>query len=293
MRKFKKIVSLLAAAAVLAIAPGANAMTAEAATPTTFYVKYDDSKNDWRMQINEWKNDYEGRELYYLNEGDEKVKDGDILVVLSNEENETGSQEIHVNAHLSNLTINRAHAVVTVGGGIDECYVFGDSYTAITGNVTNAYVYDNASCTFHSNVRNLNLIATQTNSVETNVTVGGTVTHATLANDGGVYKQYYNFLAGTFHFDDASGLMTATYHYSNDPNTNAYSAPEVPASSVPTPAGSASNTPASTTPAQGSTASSNEYDDVPKTGDSNSVVWLFAISAACFAGSLLMTRKAQ
>lgn len=286
MRKFKKIVSLLAAAAVLAIAPGANALKAEAATPTTFYVKYDTSKDEWRMQVNEWKDDYEGRELYYLNEGDEKVKDGDIVVVLDNEDSDTGSKEIHINAHLSNLTINRAHAVVAVGGGIDECYVFGDSYAAVTSNVTNAYVYDNASCTFNSNVTNLNLIATQSNEVESNVTVGGTVTYASLANAGGVLKQYYNFLAGTFHHDDASGLMTATYHYSNDPNTNAYSAPEVPASSVPTPAGSS-------TPAQGNTSSSNEYDDVPKTGESNMIVWLFAISAACFAGSAMMRRKAQ
>ena len=293
MKNFKKIVSLLAAAAVLAIAPGTNAMKAEAATPTTFYIMYDDSKNDWRMQVNEWKNDYEGRELYYLNEGDEKVKDGDIVVVLSSEENETGSKEIHINAHLSNLTVNRAHAVVSVGGGIDECYVLGDSFAAVTGNITNAYVYDEASCTFHSNVRNLNLISTQSNEVVSNVTVGGTVTYASLANDGGVFKEYYNFLAGTFDHDETSGLMTASYHYSNDPNTNAYSAPEVPASSVPTPAGSAASSQESATPSQGNTSSSNEYDDVPKTGDSNAVVWLFAISAACFAGSAMMRRKAQ
>ncbi len=286
MKRIKKIVSLLAAAAVLAIAPGTNVMKAEAATPTTFYVKYDDDKNEWRMQVNEWKDDYEGRELYYLNDGDEKVKDGDIVIVLDNEDDETGSKEIHINAHLSNLTINRAHAVVAVGGGIDECYVFGDSYAAVTGNITNAYVYDNASCTFNSNVTNLHLISTQSNEVEANVTVGGTVTYASLANEGGVFKEYYNFLAGTFHHDYASGLMTATYHYSNDPNVNAYSAPEVPASSVPTPAGSS-------TSSQGSTASSNEYDDVPKTGESNAVVWLFAISAACFAGSAMMRRKAQ
>ncbi len=285
MKKFKKFVSLLAAAAILAIAPGANALKAEAANPTTFYVKYDDSKNEWRMQVHEWKNDYEGRELYYLNEGDEKVKDGDILIVLSNEEDETGSEEIHVNARLSNLTVNRAHAVVKANG-IDECYVFGDSYAAVTGNITDAYVYDNASCTFHSNVRNLHLISTQSNEVESNVTVGGTVTYASLANEGGVFKEYYNFLAGTFHHDFASGLMTATYHYSNDPNTNAYSAPEVPASSVPTPAGSVAST-------QGSTSSSNEYDDVPKTGESNVGVWLFVISVACYAGSLFMTRKIQ
>ena len=87
MKKFKKMIALLAAA-VMTVAPGATTLKAEAATPTTYYLKFDVEDNMWRMQINEWVDEAGGRELYYLNEGDEKVKDGDVVVILSNEENE-------------------------------------------------------------------------------------------------------------------------------------------------------------------------------------------------------------
>jgi len=282
MKRFKKIVSILAAAAILAVTPGASAMKVEASTPTTFYVKYDTDMGQWRMQIHEWKDDAQSRELYYLNNGDDRVKDGDIVVVLDNEEDETGNEHIQIDAHLSNLTINRAHAIVAVNGGIDDCFVLVDGYAAITGNVSNAYVYDNATCTFHSNVTNLRLIATQSNEVETNVTVNGTVAYASTANNGGLIDEYYNFAAGTFHYDYASALMTDPANYSTSgggPATTAPAAPSAPATSTP--------------PAQGSASSSNEYDAVPKTGESNAVVWLFAISAACLAGSAMMRRKAQ
>lgn len=273
MKKFKKFVSLLAAAAILAVAPGASAMEAEAAAPTTFYLRFDSEDDIWRMQVNEWKEDYEGRELYYLNEGDEKVKDGDIVVILDNEEGDTGSVTIDINARLSNLTVNRSTAIINAKG-IDECYVLGGSYTAITGNITNAYVYDDAATTLHSNVTNLRLISSQSNEVEATVTVGGTVGYASIANPGGILKEYYNFKAGTFHYDFASGLMTDPANYSTSGG-----GPATP----PAPNNSSS---------QGST-SSGAYDDVPKTGESNLVVWLFAISAACFAGSVMMRKSAK
>lgn len=278
MTRFKKTFSLLTAAAVLALIPGANTLRAEAA-PNTYYVKYDVDDNMWRMQINSWTDTDPGRELYYLNEGDDRVKDGDILVVLNNEENETGSATIEINAHLSNLTINRAHAVVNAKGGVDECHVLGDSYTAITGNITDAYVYDNATCTLHSNVTNLRLTATENyNEVETTVTVGGTVSYASTSNTGGILKQYYNFKAGTFHFDHASGLMTDPSNYSTTGNGPA----SAPAAS------------ATTTPASGNTsASSGEYDDVPKTGENNVVVWLFSAAAVCAFASIMLRRQSN
>ncbi len=277
MIKFKKMISVLAAAAMLAVVPNANVMEVEAA-PNTYYVKYDIEDNMWRMQINVWNDDDPGRELHYLNEGDDRVKDGDILVVLPNDENETGSATIDVNAHLSNLTINRAHAVVNANGGVDECHVLGDSYAAVTGNIKDAYVYDNAICTLHSNVTNLRLTATANfNEVETTVTVGGTVAYASTSNTGGILKEYYNFKAGTFHFDHASGLLTDDSNYSTSGSGPAASAP------------AATTT---TAPAQSSTTSSSgEYDDVPKTGESNAVVWLFAAAAVCATGSVVLRKR--
>lgn len=281
MKRIKKFVTklstMLAAAAILAVTPGANVMEVEAA-PNTYYLKYDTSKNDWRMQINEWKNDYEGRELYYLNEGDERVKDGDVVVILDNEDSDAGSTNIQINARVGNLTVNRAHAIVTVNGGIDECHVLGDSYTAITGNITNGYVYDDATCTFHSNVTNLRLVGTENfNTPETDVTVGGTVAYASTANSGGVLKEYYNFKAGTFHFDGNSGLMTDASNYSTNGSGPA-------ASTAPAPSNSGSSS-------SGSSSSSGDYDDVPKTGERNMVVWLFAAAAVCAMGSVMLKRR--
>ena len=281
MKRIKKFVTklsaTLAAAAILAVTPGANVMEVEAA-PNTYYLKYDIDDHVWRMQINEWKDGDEGRELYYLNEGSEKVKDGDIVVVLDNENHDAGSENIQINARVGNLTINRAHAIVTVHGGIDECHVLGESYAAITGNVTNGYVYDDATCTFHSNVTNLKLTCTENfNAPETTVTVGGTVAYAATANTGGILKEYYNFKAGTFHYDGDSGMMTDVSNYSTNGSGPAASTPPAPSNS-----GSSSS---------GSNSSSGAYDDVPKTGESNIVVWLFAAAAVCAMGSVMLKRR--
>lgn len=270
MKKFKKFVSLLAAAALIALLPGANALQASAATPTTYYVKYDIDKNEWRMQIGEWNNEYEGMEIYYLNNESEAMKDGDILVVLSNEESAAGSTGLTVNAHLSNLTVNRASVVISTGG-VDECYVFGESYAAVTGNITNAYVYDDAKCTFHSNVTNLRMIASQANDVDTDVSVGGTVGYASVSNSGGVIREYWNFVAGSFYYDNASGLMTDPSQYSTSGSAPAAAAAQTTASAAQTQSDKTSN--------------SNEYDDVPKTGENHLLlVLLFAVSALSFAG---------
>lgn len=267
MKKYKKIVSLLAAAAMVLLIPNAAALKASAATPTTFYLKYDTDQGQWRMQVGEWIDEYEGRETYYLNEGSEKAKDGDIVVVLANEEQEAGSGSVTVNAHLSNLTVNRSSVVISTNG-IDSCYVFGDSYAAITGNVSNAYVYDNAKCTFNSDVTNLRLIASQENDVDTDVSVAGTVAYASVSNPGGVIREFYNFAKGTFYYDNASGLMTDPSNYSKSGTAPSNTAPAQPAATAAQP------------------AASGEYDDVPKTGEQNLSIWLLGAACILLAGCI-------
>lgn len=282
MKGFKKLVSLFAAAALLTLLPSAGTLQTFAANPTTYYLKYDTDQGEWRMQIGEWLDDYEGRETYYLNEGSEAVKDGDIIVILSNEENAAGSSGLTVNAHLSNLTVNRASVVISTGG-VDECHVLGDSYAAITGNVTNGYVYDNAKCTFNSNVTNLRLVASTANDVDTDVSVGGTVSYASVSNAGGVIKEYYNFVAGTFYYDNASGLMTDPSNYSTTGNAPAAAAQQT---------STQSSTPSQSTPS--GSGSSGAYDDVPKTGESNLLfVILLAASALSFAGCMVLNLKKE
>ncbi|MCM1092163.1 MAG: hypothetical protein NC092_07740 [Butyrivibrio sp.] len=280
MKKFNKLVALAAAASLIALFPGVSEMRASAATPTTHYLQYDTDKHEWRLQTGAFAENSGGKDLYYLNEGDEKVQDGDILVVMPNEESASGNINITVNARLSNLTINGSSVVITVGGA-DECHVNADSYAAITGDITNAYVYNNATCTFHSNVSNLRMIATIENTVNTTVTVGGTVSYASTANAGGVLKEYYNFKAGTFDFDGVSGLMTDPSNYSTSGNGPAAAAP---AASTTTAAAPAQSQPA---------AASGEYDDVPKTGEGNLSSLLLAASALCFVGCFGLRKKSR
>lgn len=279
MKRFNKLVALAAAVSLMALIPGAGVIKASAATPTTHYLQYDTDQHEWRLQTGGFAKDSGGKDLYYLNEGDEKVKDGDILIVMDNEDSASGNTNITVNARLSNLTINSANVVITVGGA-DECHVNTNSYAAITGDITNAYVYDTATCTFHGNVTNLRMIATIENTVDTTVSVDGTVAYASTGNAGGVLKEYYNFKAGTFYFARTGGLMTEAGDYSTSGSAPAANAPA---------ANTAPATPTQSKPA----ASSGEYDDVPKTGEGNLSSWLLIASALCFGGCLVLRKRAK
>lgn len=330
-RKLKNIgkAFLLTAAVMSAtVLPAQNSLKVSAAEPTTFYLRYvcttclwaeegkdehgnvtfegHDSSHEyqWRRQIGVWNDNIEGREPYYLNEGDDcTIKDGDIVVVLPNlpltegfEEQEEGyaakrqkqltdQSIIKIDAHLSNLTINRSSVLLSTNG-VDECYVLGDSYAAIGGNIANAYVYDASDCTFHDNVTNLRLYnskgrlddARSDGSDEKwvpNVTVGGTVDYASVSDITGVRAEYWKFAKGTFRFDEKNGLETYYTNYSTSGGA---------------PASASQGTAASQNAAQ-----SDLYDDVPKTGENSLVMWLSAgmllISGSCFMGCLLARRN--
>lgn len=280
MKRFKKLISLAAAAAALCTAlPLLPSLKADAEESSTFYVKYDTDMQEWRVQSggDKWNDEDAGRELYYLNNGDNPVKDGGVVVILPNSEDATGGKEITINAHLSNLTINRADAAVRTGG-VDNCYVFGDSYAAVNGDVSNAYVYDNAICTFNNNVTNLNLLSSSSNTIDSSVSVGGTVAYALLKNPGDVIAEYYNFAANSFYYNAENGLLTDDSLYSKT-GSGAVATPAVTAASAAAPA-------ANTTTAAGNSG----YDDVPKTGESNPAAWLLTLSALSLAGCLI-TRK--
>ena len=319
-KNFRRAILLAASVLSAAILPGGNSLQVCAEEPTTFYLRYvcttclwdEDAKDNhgnptfeghdsshtyqWRRQIGTWDDNLEGREPYYLNEGDERVKDGDIVVVLPNlpitegfEEEEDGyaakrvkqatdQTVISINAHLSNLTISRSSAFLSTGG-VDECYVLGDSYAAIGGNVTNAYVYDAADCTFHNNVANLRLYNSKGRLDDAgsdekwlpNVTVGGTVDYASVSDVGGLYAEYWKFASGTFRFDDKKGLETYSGNYSTS--------------------GSAPSSAPRGVAASQNTSQSDGYDDVPKTGESNLIMWMTvsmtAVSILCLIGCLM------
>lgn len=266
MKKLKKIVALLAAVAICVLVPGANTLTASAAEPVTYQVKYVDSEGEWRFQIGEWTEDGEHRELYYMYND---FKDGDIVVVDSC--GKTNADPITLSKHVANLTvINDSQAVVSAPS-YGEVFVLLNSRAAITGDVNNAYIYDNAGATFHSNVNKLTMIDTQAQSTG-DATVAGTVGQALRQTDTGhIYFQIYNVAAGKLNIEWGS-LKTDAAYYSTTPTA------------VQTPVQ------APTTQTTQPSASAGEYDDVPKTGESNIVLWLVGAAVLCLAGKQVLKR---
>lgn len=261
MKRLKKLVSTLAAVALCALLPGVNVLTVSAAEPVTFYVKYVDADEGWCFQTGGWSETEYNRDLYYMHE---EIKDGDILVIDSNESGE--SIELTINKKLSNLTITQGSKAVVATNGVDVVYALADSASAITGNVNEAYLYDTAGVTFHSNVNTLTMYDTRAESTGV-ATVAGTAGHVVRQTDSGyVYFEIYNVAKGKLLID-WGGLKTDPADYSTTPAAAQAPAPQAPAA-----------------PAPQQSASSGEYDDVPKTGESNAVIWLVGIAALCLVG---------
>lgn len=249
---------MLLAVAICVLLPNVNALTASAAEPVTYCLKYVAADDDWRWQVgSQWDDKAEDRALYYL---EQEIKDGDIVVVADGD----SGKPLNLPVKLSNLTILHGATAVVSASSITDCYVFRDTSCAVSGDVTNAYVYENATCTFNNNVGTLQILNTIQNDqlLHANVTVGGTVNYLIGKDYKQTHYEHYNFAAGTLVIEDGD-VETDDDNYSNS-------------GSVPSATPTATQAPAS--------SSADEYDDVPKTGESTLVFWLLGISAICFAG---------
>ena len=267
MKKIKKMVSMLMVAALLILLPGINTMTVSAAEPVTYYVKYLPNDNQWRyMTGSTWNDSGSHRDLYYMHEA---LKDGDSIII----DGANPGFILKVSVRLKNVTfLHGAQAVVTANG-FDECYVLRDAKAAVNGDVVNAYVYDNGCCTFNNNVTNLTVqtAASYANNklLHANVTANGTVGHLIGKDETQLHYEHYNFAAGKLVITEGDVKTDAAY-FSNTPS-------------------SSGNT---QTTQNSSSASSDEYDDVPKTGESNSILWLFGILALCITGIYALKKTA-
>lgn len=262
MKRFKKIISLLAIAAMIVTMPLANTMTVSAAEPMTYYIGFNPDRDDWRWQRGTGTFDLAQEDLS-LDDLNTYVQDGDIIVVYGG--GETRGLEFNVDAYLSNVTVLNVYTIALIGAnGIGEFYSLMDSVCAVNSNVTNAYVYDSSRVSFNKNVTNLEIICPPD---EFNaVTSLGTVGHAKRHYDGYVMYEVYNVAAGKFSSTNAD-MDTDPQYYSTTPTG--------------TPAASQTTT---------STSSANDYDDVPKTGESNMIFLLLGISAISFLGSRRLRR---
>ena len=270
MKKLKKIVVLFTAALLCLLPVISNPLTANAeGNPTTYYVKYVEDSGEWRFQYGTWDDNNEGRELYYLTEG---IQNGDLLVI-----DGTTDINLQVKVKLSNLTVVNSPLALVSAASFDEVHVINNSTASVTGDVANAYVYNESVCNFNTNVTNLYIINTnQNDDPDANVAVIGTTGYVKGTDAGSTYYEGYNFKTNTLRIENGH-LTTAAENYS----TTATATPS--ASAAPTTPAAATTT---TTPSAG------EYDDVPKTGDPFVTPFLFlGIAAVCLTGSYALKKK--
>lgn len=278
-KRLKKLGALMAAVLLCTLLPGTVKLTASADTPVTYYIKHVDDDAGWKFQTGGWSDEAYNRDLYYMQE---EIKDGDIVVIDNN-----GSDEfinLTFTKRLSNLTIVKDSHAVIAAPSIDEFFALAGSSSAITGDVSHAYLYDNAGVTFHSSVNILDIIDTRAELTGT-VTVAGTVGHATCKTESGyIYFETYNVAANKFVVEYGS-LKTDAAYYNTTPtaeqpadNTSAAAAPAADTSST----APVADTSAAT---QQAASSADEYDDVPKTGESSVLFWLLGTAVVCLAGS--------
>lgn len=254
MKHFKKFLGIITAL-ILCLAPILGSpMTAHAeGTAVTYYVKYVPSLNEFRYQIGSWQ---DGQEHWALTSLTSNIKDGDLLVV---EDNDNIGIKLEVGVRLSNLTVVAGNSVVVSANSIDNFYAINDSASSITGDVTNAYVYDKCITNFNSNVKNLNLLSEKHDLLYATVAVAGTCDHVYASGKSYKHFEFYNFTANTLRIENGQ-LKTASTNYSTTPSSGA------------------TTTPPATT--------SGEYDDVPKTADTRfNPLWLVGLAAVCFLGS--------
>lgn len=261
MKKLKKLITLFSVALLCLVPIFSTAITAEASTPYTWYIKYVEELGQWRYQVGSWKDDGSHREIVHMHQ---YLKDGDIIVVDGN-----GDIDLDVEINISNLTILNPGTSIVTAKSVDKFYAGGNCTAAVNCDVKEAYVYDQCSVNFNNNVSYLELICKE--GPKANVAVMGTVNH--LKGWDGTKTSYeaYNFAAGKLNIVGGT-LKTEATDYSTTPSA----APVAPAPSTPSV----------------STPSADEYDAVPKTGDfSISPVWFLAIAMICLLGSYKLKTK--
>lgn len=284
LKAFQKMLALTVSAFMLAVLPNANALTVSAAEPVTYYLMYDENDNNgghWYYQLgSSWDADAEHRELYYIQE---TLKNGDIVIV-----GNASPSLLTLDVHLSNLTITNttgALAMVSVTGGIDNCYFNDGTHASITGNVTNAHVYGTAHANFNNNVTNLYSHEPDSDGGPT-IGVTGTVSYFEITDSYGNARPFgSNYKADTFRLVNS---MPETPLSDYTQLTSGDAPPAQPAAS-PQPAAPQ----ATKTPAAASSAASDEYDDVPKTGETSPALWLSLLAVSCFGMRVLLRKTVK
>lgn len=275
MKKLKKLIALFTAALFCILPLISQPLTAQASTPTTYYLRYIGS--EWRFlpNVTSWDENGFHRELYYMHQD---IKDGDIIIIDGPEPLNLG-----VNVSLSNLTILNSTLAIVQAKSYDEVYVSNGSSAAINGNVNKSIVFDGCAVNFNNDIQDLRVEGNSSVNVlgnAKNITVydpadpvayiecNGTVEHVKAINNSYTYYDLYSFAKGTLKIENGS-MMTDAANYSK-------TAPAV-----------------ATTPAAPSQKpAAGELDDVPKTGNTAvSPVWFLGLAVVCLMGYRRLERR--
>lgn len=263
MKQMKKSIMFFAVALFCMVPFFAASMTAQAAEPVTYYLKYVDNEDEWRYQVGTWQDGGSHRELYYMKQD---IKDGDLVVVDGYE-----PLDLSVDVRLNNLTVVHGSHIVVAAKSFDNVFVINGSTAAVTGDVTYAEVYDASICNFNSNVGTLKVLSEKENELKASVAVVGTANHLYAGGKDYKHFEFYSFAANTLRIENGS-LKTDKANYSETPQAT---------------------TTTTTTPSTGtSSGSSSEYDDVPKTGDARfNPMWFVMIAGVCLAGAYRLKKN--
>ena len=269
MKKMKRILATFMAIALIAVLPGVNSITAKAAAPKTFTVKYDEGLAEWRVQmLASWDDAQPNGGLDFLWS---YLADGDAVVVLGGS---TANLNLTFNVNLGNLTLYgvTTNAVIYSNASIKDIYVLKGTKASLNGNYENVYVYDNSACNVNNDVKNLYI--TGESSMTMNVAALGKVDYCKIANGATVLATMYNVQANSLRVTNGTNTTPADTY-----STSATDAPATPATPAP---GAGSNAGQSNT---GSTRPTS-----PKTGETGSM-WLLAAGLVCLAGAYAAKKK--
>ncbi len=268
MKKFKKMLVALTALALVLCPILSNPITAHAAEPATYQIRFVPSLNEYRYQVGTWGVDPHTYGLEILNQN---FKDGDYIVIEGDK-----PLTLEVTARVGNLTVVQSPIAVVTAKSFDNVYTLGTSTCAVNGDVTNAYVYDGSVVNFNNNVTNMEIIRSSATAGVANINALGTVGYAKTVQVDTTEFEYWNFQLGSFKFEN--GKLTT--------DVNKFQSIRPGVTTVP----SAPTTTPSTTPS----TSVGEYDAVPKTGDVRfNPMWLVGLAAVCLAGGYALKRKAN
>lgn len=244
MKLINRFLALSLTAALFLFAPLAGSITASAAEPRTFQVKYVPELKEWRTQcLPSWDDNRETGDLNYLLYN---AVDGDLVVI---DATDGPGLDITFPQALGNLTVMGKGGCVIVRSEkpIQTFYAIKGAVASINSEVVDAYIYDDCACNLNMNVKNV--YVTGESKMTMNVAALGTVEKCVITDTYKNSSYMYNVQENTLRIENGVNKTDAA-KYSTDPAA----APAAPAPAPGNPAPANPSAPLSPATGEGSGA---------------------------------------